>query len=229
MVEYSPPELTLHQVDQLDRLAVRIASSPHNLVARGDRAAVRDLHVAEAIALEPLLGARDGDSWIDVGTGGGLPGLVLAVLRPGVRWTLLDATRKKTDAVRAFADELAISVDVVTGRAETLAHDGQFREQFDGAVSRAVAPLATLVELCRGFVRSGGVVAAVKGPRWSEEVVAAQGALKMVGLEVVHTNGFASPDRPSWLVTMRAMGPAPPPYPRREGRPSSHPLGGTRR
>lgn len=218
------------QVVQLDLLATHIATSPHNLVARGDRVVVRSRHIAEAVALEPLLGARGGESWIDVGTGGGLPGLVLAILRPDVRWALLDATRKKADAVRAFAAELQLrNVEVVTGRAESQAHEAAHREQFDGVVSRAVAPLATLVELCRGFVREGGIIAAVKGPAWADEVSAAGTALDTLGLEVVHTTGFASPEHPSWLVIMRAMGPAPPPYPRREGRPSSHPLGGTRR
>lgn len=215
---------------QLDLLAARIAASPHNLVARGERASVRQRHIAECLALAPLLDARPGQAWVDVGTGGGLPGLVLAIVCPQTRWTLVDATRKKADAVQGFADELALSnVEVVHGRAETLAHDAQYREAFDGAVSRAVAPLATLVELCRGFVRPGGVIAAIKGPRWAEEVASAETALSVLGLRVVHSNVVASPERPSWLVTMRAMGPAPPTYPRREGRPRSHPLGGTRR
>lgn len=217
------------QAAQLDLLADRIATAPHNLVARGERAVVRERHIAECAALVPLLGADAGQAWVDVGTGGGLPGLVLAVLQPDVAWTLIDATRKKTDVVRAIADELALAnVEVVTGRAEALAHEARYRERFDGAVSRAVAPLPTLVELCRGFVQPGGVVAAVKGPRWAEEVAAAGEALATLGLDVIHTGVVASPDRSSWVVTMRAMGPAPPAYPRREGRPRSHPLGGRR-
>lgn len=217
------------QTAQLDLLADRIATAPHNLVARGERAVVRERHIAECAALVPLLGAGPGQAWVDVGTGGGLPGLVLAVVQPDVAWTLIDATRKKTEVVRAIADEMGLAnVEVVTGRAEALAHEPGYRERFDGAVSRAVAPLPTLVELCRGFVRPGGVVAAVKGPRWAEEVAEAGDALATLGLEVVHTGVVASPDRSSWLVTMRAMGPAPPAYPRREGRPRSHPLGGRR-
>lgn len=228
--DHAAPGLSPGQASALDRLATHLATSPHNLVARGERATVRERHIAECVRLVPLLRPQPGAAWLDVGTGGGLPGLVLAILIPAVHWTLLDATRKKIGSVRAIAAELELdNVTTVAGRAEALAHEAAFRERFDGVVSRAVAELATLAELCRGFVRPGGTVAAVKGPRWAEEVERAQAALDTLGLEVVHTAVIASPDRPSWLVTMQAMGPVPPAYPRREGRPRSHPLGGTRR
>lgn len=224
------PAPTPAQAAALDRLAAELAASPHNLVARGERATVRERHIAECIALAPLLQAQPGQAWVDLGTGGGLPGLVLAILMPGVAWTLIDATRKKIAWVRTVAADLGLdNVTAVAGRAEVLAREPQYRERFDGLVSRAVAEMATLVELSRGFVRDGGTVAAIKGPRWVDEVQQAETALETLGLEVVHTAVVASPDRPSWLVTMRAMGPVPSAYPRREGRPRSHPLGGTRR
>lgn len=217
------------QAAQLDRLATLIAESPHNLVSRGERSAVRARHVAECAALAPLLGVQPGQSWIDIGTGGGLPGLVLAVLEPDVRWTLVDATQKKVTAVRGFADELELpNVQAIAGRAETLAQDAAYREQFDGAVSRALAGLPTLIELCRGFVRSAGVVAAVKGPRWEEEIpasVEARRALRVGEVTAVAVPGAA---RPTWILTMKTVGPTPPAYPRRDGRPASHPLGGGR-
>lgn len=219
--------LAQRQAEQLDRLAALIAESPHNLVSRGERSAVRERHVGECAALAPLLGAEPGQTWVDVGTGGGLPGLVLAVLQPDVRWTLIDATRKKTTAVRAFADELGLpNVQVVVGRAETLAREPAYREQFDGAVSRALASLPTLIELCRGFVRTAGVLAAVKGPRWEDEVESsaqARGALRVGEVAAAAVPGAA---RPTWLLTMRTLGPTPPAYPRRDGRPASHPIGG---
>lgn len=219
--------MTGRQAQQLDRLAALIAESPHNLVSRGERPTVRERHVAECAALVPLLRAEAGQSWVDVGTGGGLPGLVLAVLQPDVGWTLVDATRKKAAAVRSFADELALpNVQVVAGRAETLGHDPAYRAQFDGAVSRALAALPTLIELCRGFVRASGVLAAVKGPQWEDEVAASVPARR--ALRVGDVDAVAVPDagRPTWLLTMKALGPPPPPYPRRDGRPASHPLGG---
>lgn len=224
------PDPTPPQAAALDRLAVQLAASPHNLVARGERATVRERHIAECLSLVPLLPTQPGQAWVDLGTGGGLPGLVLAIMIPAVDWTLIDATRKKVEWVRAVATELELdNVTAVAGRAEVLAHEPQYRERFDGVVSRAVAELVTLVELCRGFVRPAGTVAAIKGPRWMDEVEQAQTALDTLGLAVIHTAVVASPNRPSWLVTMQAMGPVPSTYPRREGRPRSHPLGGTRR
>lgn len=218
------------QEEALAALADFISASPHNLVARGDRATVREVHITECAALHPVLRPSPGDSWVDVGTGGGLPGLVLAVLEPAVAWTLVDSTRKKVGAVRGFADALGLdNVEVVVGRAERLAHDRAYREQFDGAISRAVAGLPTLVELCRGFVRPGGRLVAVKGPRWNDELAAAAEALAALRLGAVHSEEIASAQRPTWVVTMKALGPTPAAYPRREGRPRSHPLGGNPR
>lgn len=218
--------LPARQAQQLDRLADLIAESPHNLVSRGERPTIRERHVAECVALAPLLGARDAQSWIDVGTGGGLPGLVLAVLQPQVAWTLVDATRKKTAAVQAFAEDLELSnVQVVTGRAEVRAHELAYREQFDGAVSRALAGLPTVLELCRGFIHANGVIAAVKGPRWEDEVAAsveARRTLRLGDVDAVAVPGVA---RPTWLLTVKALGPAPVRYPRRDGLPAAHPLG----
>lgn len=218
--------LSARQAGQLDRLAALLAASPHNLVSRGDRQAVRERHVAECAALARRLPASSGQSWMDVGTGGGLPGLVLAALQPDIRWTLLDATRKKADAVRAFAEELALpNVRVVAARAETLAHDPAYRERFDGVVSRALAELPTLLELCRGFVRPGGVIAAVKGPRWEDEMSASAHARRVLRVGEPRAVLVPGTVRPTWLVTLKALGPTPREYPRREGRPRTQPLG----
>lgn len=188
---------------------------------------MRETHIAEAVAVRAHLGAVAGESWLDVGTGGGLPGLVLAILEPAVEWTLLDSTAKKIDAVRGFATALGLgNVHAIAGRAESLAHDPSYRETFHGTVSRAVASLPTLVELCRGFVPEGGQVVAIKGPRWQEELAASREALTALRLGAVHAEEVTSAPRPTWVVTMKALGPTPSVYPRREGRPRSHPLGG---
>lgn len=215
--------------EELDRLARLIAHSPHNLVARGDRPSIRRRHIAECAALAPVLAATGGTSWVDLGTGGGLPGLVLAILQPGVRWTLVDSTRKKIAAVQDFAGTLGLeNVRAVAGRAETLARDAAYRERFDGVVSRAVADLPVLLELCRGFVGTGGTIVALKGPRWQEELAASATAMRELRLRFVHSTELTSPDRTTWAVTMTALGPTPAAYPRRVGRPRSLPLGGHR-
>lgn len=172
-----------------------------------------------------FLELRAGMRAVDLGTGGGLPGLVLAIAYPEVRWTLMDATRKKADAVRGFARALGVeNVDVVWGRAEERAHEAAYREQYDGVVARAVAPLPVLTELARGFVRPGGSLWAIKGPAWEQEVRAAAYACAVLGWGDVHSERVTSAMRPTWLVRMRAVGSLPDRYPRAAGTPQRQPL-----
>lgn len=205
------------------RLAELIATSPHNLVARGDRGAMLERHIVECDAVAARV--TPSGRWMDLGTGGGLPGLVLAFRHPHVEWVLVDATAKKVAAVRAFAAELGLdNVTAVQGRAETLAHESRHRGQYGGVVARAVAQLPVLAELARGFLTDGGCLVAMKGPRWEAELQRAHAAVRTLRLRDVHSEALPLPDRQSWLVTMRADGPPPRGYPRRDGLPQSHPL-----
>ena len=208
----------------LQRLADLIAEAPLNLVARNERGAVFERHIRECIDLAAHLGPIAG-RWMDLGTGGGLPGLVLAIEHPSVHWTLVDATGKKAAVVDGFVQELGLAnVTVVAGRAETLGAAPAYRAQFDGVVARAVAPLPTLAELARGFLQDGGVLVAMKGPSYAEEVAAAAGAARILRLPILSTDQLRSPARETWVVTMRAEGPPPAGYPRRDGLPKHDPL-----
>jgi 16S rRNA (guanine527-N7)-methyltransferase len=211
---------------QLRTLGRLIAESPHNLVSRRERARV-DTHLAEALAVGRELPVRAGQHWLDLGTGGGLPGLVLALAHPDVRWLLLDSVGKKVAAVQAFAAALELgNVRAVAARAETLARDPAHREAFDGVVSRAVAHLVVVAELSRGFVRPGGVVAAIKGPRQRLEREEAVAGIAQMRLSPPQARRVAAGVRETWIVTMRATGPCPPGIPRRPGVPRAQPLGG---
>lgn len=212
--------------ERLQLLAHLIASSPHNLVSRKDREDVLGRHLRECVALAAALSVHPGEEWIDVGTGGGLPGLVLAMYHPGSRWVLLDATRKKIEEVRSFADALDLrTVECRHGRAENLAHEEGMREGFAGAISRAVGPLPVVLELSRCFVRPGGTVAAVRGRQWASEIEAATEAMRLLRLDKLRTVGLPIGVREARVVTMRANGPAPAKYPRSDGVPQSRPLG----
>jgi 16S rRNA (guanine527-N7)-methyltransferase len=213
------------QEAQLAALARLIAESPHNLVSRADRARIGTHHIRESVGVLEQLAATPGQRWMDLGTGGGLPGLVLAIRRPDVHWTLLDATHKKVVAVAEFADRLGLdNVATACGRAEVLAHDAAYRGAFDGVVARALAPLPVLIELARGFLRDNGDLAAVKGPSWEEELAAAQPALALLRLEQLGATRVDSAARPTWVVSMRAVGPPPPFFPRGDGVPRREPL-----
>lgn len=186
----------------LERFAALVASSPHNLVSRRARGELLSRHVPESVALARLLPST-ARTVLDVGTGGGFPGLVIAIVRPDLEVHLLDSTRKKTDFVREVARDLGVDVTVHTGRAEDLARP-PLLERFDVVTARAVAPLATLLEWIAPFLAPDGVLYAVKGERWSDEVAAAAGALRRTRMRVLatpddvragagHGNGDATP------------------------------------
>jgi len=204
----------------LDHLAELIATSPHNLVGKADREAVRSLHIREAEALAGLLMPSSGSRWMDLGTGGGLPGLVLAQAHPQASWHLVDATRKKAAEVRRFAAELDIACTVSAERAETLGGTAQHRGAYEGLVARAVAPLPGLVELARPFLGHDARAYAVKGERWRAEVDEAAAALDAVAMEL---EDVASLPRGVVLV-LRAIGPVPGWVPRPMGQAQHQPV-----
>jgi 16S rRNA (guanine527-N7)-methyltransferase len=208
-------------LSDLDRLAELIAASPHNLVAVRERQRVRDVHVPESAAVGAMLPLLPGARWLDLGTGGGLPGLVLAVLHPGVEWTLLDATGKKVAAVRSFIAALELAnARPVQGRAERLGVQPEHQGRYDGVVSRAVARLPVLMELGRGFLKDGGLLASVKGPRVDEEIREAERIRARLGFGAIHKQRVAEAVRPTMLVTMRVQGHLPRGHTRRSGLPA---------
>lgn len=174
-----PGMTTLHLTDaqhaQLEHLASLVGGSPHNLVSRRARGELMTRHVPEAARLAARLPAVTGPL-LDVGSGGGFPGLVIAIVRPDIEVHLLDATRKKADFLAEAATELGREVWVHHGRAEELAR-GPLRGAYEAVTARAVAPLRELIGLTMPFARPSGVVYAVKGERWRQEVDEARSAL----------------------------------------------------
>lgn len=165
----------------LRRYADLVANSPHNLVSRQARAELLDRHVPEARRFaETLPGPA---RLLDVGSGGGLPGLVIAAVRPELEVHLLEATGKKAAFLEAAAAELGLAVTVHHGRAEDLGK-GPLAGSFDLVTARAVAPLERLVRLTTPFLRVGGTLHAIKGARWEEELADASGRLDPLGLRV---------------------------------------------
>ncbi len=211
----------------LERYAEMLANAPLNLVAKGDRDDVWGRHVAEAIRVVEALQAREGERWLDLGTGGGLPGVVLAALRPDVTVTMLDARAKKVRAVQGFVTDLRIANAVaIAGRAEALARQPEHRERYDGVVSRAVGRLDVVAELSRGFLRPGGRLAVVRGADADAELTSVSDVLERIGFEAFARLGIAGAPRVTNVVTMQATGSAPGWLPRADGIPQSAPIGG---
>lgn len=158
-----------------------------------------------------------GKSVIDVGTGGGLPGLALKIAEPSMDMTLLDATEKKVEFLRELTASLGVPCRCVAGRAEELGREGAYRESRDIAVARAVAELRVLAELCLPLVRVGGELVALKSTRSDEELDAAAPAIEALGGALAEVRDYTLPgtDIPRRIVTVKKIAPTPERFPRR--------------
>jgi len=156
------------------------ANSQMNLTRITDPAAARLLHVGDALTILPHLPAG-AHRLADIGSGGGVPGIVLAIARPDAAVTLVESTRKKSDFLRRSVAELELdNVTVDARRAEALGR-AERRESFDVVVARAVATLPWLVEWMLPLARKGGLMLAMKGPRGEAELAAAGRIIRMLG------------------------------------------------
>lgn len=178
-------DLTPPQRAALERFATAVEASPHNLVSRRAKAELRSRHIPESVAFARSLPSGPARV-LDIGSGGGFPGLVVAVVRPDLEVELLDSTRKKTEFLRVMADELALTVTVHTGRAEALSRT-DLGGRFDAVTARAVAALDRLAALAIPFLRPGGTLFAIKGERWAEELQTARPVLAKLGARVAAT------------------------------------------
>jgi 16S rRNA (guanine527-N7)-methyltransferase len=170
---------------------------------------------SERLALSPA---------IDIGSGGGLPGIPLAIARPTVQLTLLESTAKKARFLeRAVADLGLANVTVAQARAEEAGRDPARRAAYRLAMVRAVAPLPVLLELALPLLAVGGVLAAIKGSRHPEEITASVSALDELGGSVTGTFDLGTPGG-ARLVLVRKDRETPDRYPRRTGIPAKRPL-----
>ncbi len=203
-------------------------SSRMNLVGDTDVEVVQRRHFLESLALGAALREREilrpETRVLDIGAGAGFPGLPLKIAWPAIELTLLEATAKKTAFLQAVVDKLGLSdTRVITGRAETAAHDPALREHFDLVLARAVAPLPALVELGLPFARVGGRLITPKGSRADAEVVEAAGALRTLGGRAFVVP-FEVPGPVQKLIAVLKQASTPSEYPRRPGVPAKSPL-----
>ncbi len=202
------------------------ANARLNLTRVVEPEAVARLHLLDSVAALPLVDRAEATRAIDLGTGGGVPGIVLAMARPEVVWLLVDSVRKKVDAVAGFLGELGVSnADTRSDRAEILGR-GADRETFDLVTARACAALPVLAEYALPLLRVGGTLVAWKGLLTDAEAKAGATASAELGggePEVVPADVDALGDHR--FVVVRKERPTPDSYPRRAGEPARRPLG----
>lgn len=168
-----------------------------------------------------------GERVVDLGTGAGFPGMPLKILQPSIDLLLVDSVRKKVDFIQNLILRLGMEGAAARwDRAEAMGRSGEFREKADMVVSRAVAPLNVLAELCLPLVRVGGRFLAMKGPGAEEELEAAGKAIMTMGGVLEKVERFNLPVIPEErvLILLRKHGPTPAGYPRRPGMPEKRPI-----
>jgi 16S rRNA (guanine527-N7)-methyltransferase len=187
---------------------------------------VAELHFLDSLALMPL-GSFAGKTVIDVGSGAGFPGFPMKIVERSMRLTSLDAQQKRVGFLEELRDALTLTgVDCVHMRAEEAARSPRFRDAFDFAVSRAVARLNILSELCLPFVRVGGAFIAMKSTDSDEEIKEAENAFGALGavLEKVSDYRIPGTDVTHRAVVIRKITPTPDEYPRRFAKIEKKPL-----
>ncbi len=204
------------------------ANTRTNLTGVRDPAELWTRHVFDALTLMSVLESVDGPlDVLDIGSGGGLPALPLAIVRPTDRFTMLEATGKKCDFLEHAIASLGLSnASVLRGRAERLGHqitEPALRGRFDVVTSRAVGRVAVAAELCVPFAKDGGLVVLVKGAQAQEELAEAKKALHML-----HAAPAGIVETPTGrLVVLEKLRATPKMYPRLDGEPKRAPLGVT--
>lgn len=189
---------------------------------------VQVVHFLDSLSVIQAFKANDkSPRIIDVGSGAGLPGLPLKIIYPAIKLTLLEATAKKTAFLNHLVSELGLGdVEIITGRAEEIAHKMEYREVFDIVLSRGVAPLATLAELTLPFCAVGGLFVSQKKGDIQDELKDSQAAISLLGGKIKKILDFRLDglDDERKLVVIEKVSPTPPKYPRRPGMPAKRPL-----
>lgn len=187
---------------------------------------VARLHLLDSLSALPLLDGLGPGRAADLGSGGGVPGIVLALARPDVSWTLVDSVRRKADVMRGFVDVLGLdNVTVIPERAEILGRDPDHRERYDVVTARACAALPVLVELALPLVRAGGALLGWKGSLSGEELRAGEAAATLLGGDApeVRATGLAALGDHRFVLVRKA-GQTPDRYPRRAGEAARRPI-----
>jgi 16S rRNA (guanine527-N7)-methyltransferase len=220
--------LDVYTTEKLKKLVelLRVKNQELNLSAIKDPEEIWQKHILDSLAPAEFFDFKKVSRVIDVGTGGGFPGLPLAILFPKVEFVLLDSIAKKIDAVKFFASELGLkNVTAIVGRAEELGRSLQHREKYDAVVSRAVAPLSVLLELLSPLAKVGGQVLSYKGPNFLAEIMESAGAMEKLKLTEPAVHHYSlPPEGERVILSFEKMQATPEEYPRRTGIPEKRPL-----
>jgi len=198
-----------------------------NLTAITEDEDIIKKHFIDSIKVFKFREIIEAKSIIDIGTGGGFPGIPMKIINPRSELVLLDSLNKRINFLNEVINELDLkNIKTIHGRAEDFAQDEIYRENFDIAVSRAVANLTVLIEFCLPYVKVGGYFVALKGPAIDEEIKEAEGAIKLLGgnIEEIIEVEIEDSNLKHNLLVIKKIKSTPKKYPRKAGMITKNPL-----
>lgn len=197
-----------------------------NLTAIKDDEGIAIKHFIDSLMLLKYISIPENSKIIDVGTGAGFPGLVIAAARSDVKVTLLDSTGKKLKVVEDIAQKMGLSnYEILNMRAEDAGQKKEYREQFDFSTARAVAELRVLSEYCLPFVKQNGYFISMKGALAEKEIENATNALKVLSGQIEENFNFnlcSTGERN--IIKIKKISQIPTKYPRVSAQISKKPL-----
>lgn len=198
-----------------------------NLTAITEDEEIIKKHFIDSIKVFECDYVKNAKSIIDIGTGGGFPGIPMKIVKEDNSMVLLDSLNKRINFLNEVIGELGLkNIKTIHGRAEDFAQSVEYRQKFDLAVSRAVANLTVLLELCLPYVKVGGYFVALKGPAIDEEIKDATVALKVLGgsIEEVIEVDIEGSDLKHNLLVVKKIKDTPKKYPRKAGLVTKNPI-----
>lgn len=220
-------ELDTYGLDRFDSYAERLVRwNQHvNLTSITEPDDIVIKHFADSLYPLKYVQMSDGQSLVDVGSGAGFPGLPMLIANPQIEVNFVDSVGKKLAFVKDVLRNSGLFGTVTHKRAEEIGKDSEYREKYDYAVARAVAPLNILCEYCLPLVRLGGLFVSLKGPSGKAELSQAENAIKTLGGELVKFEEYSlSNGDGRSLVIIRKISQTPTKYPRKSKKIDSRPL-----
>ncbi len=181
-------------------------------------------HFIDSLLINHYLQGKE--SIIDIGTGGGFPGVPLKILNKEKKFTLIDSVNKKLNVIRDLSEKIGLeNLEIIHTRAEDLASKKEYREMFDVATTRAVSNLSTILEYMLPFIKVGGIAICMKGPNYNEELEEARKAIEILGgkFEKIETFNLEGEMERNILVIKKVKN-TPNKFPRGQGKPLREPI-----
>lgn len=195
-----------------------------NVTAITDKKEFLVKHFIDSLTISRFV--EDGKRLIDIGTGAGFPGIPLKIAYPNMQVTLIDSVNKKLNVIREVSNNIKLDkLEIIHSRAEDLANNPKYREQYDYVTTRAVSNLSTISEYMIPFLKIGGKAICMKGPNYEEELKEAEKAINILGGKIERIeNLLISGEIERNIIIISKIKSTPNKYPRGQGKPLKEPI-----